>query len=126
MTAVKRNRSPRKVGHSRGVPMRLARAIARKYSLSHIVIFTADKEKRSRVLYWARNDLSAMQCAAFCRKAEKELGWETVWDWDCSSVKRMKARIRELELACAEIVDAGPGSDAVAIARRAGKFPDES
>jgi hypothetical protein len=106
--------------------MRLARAIARKYSLSQIVIFTADKEKRSRVLYWARNDLNAMQCANFCRKAEKMLGWETVWDWDCSQVKRMKARIKELELACAEIVDAAPGSDPVGIARRAGKFPDES
>jgi hypothetical protein len=106
--------------------MRLARAIARKYSLNHIVIFTADSQKRSRTLYWARNDLTAMQCANFCAKAQRELGWQTVCDWDCSSVRRMKSRIKELELACAKIVDAAPGSDPVAIARRAGNFPDES
>jgi hypothetical protein len=126
MTALKRNRSPRKVGHGRGVPIRLARAIAKKYSLSHIVLFTVDTQQRARGIYWARNSLAGMQCASFCQKAEGELGWESVGDWDSSSVRRLKDRIKELELACAEIVDHAPGSDAIAIARKAGRFPDES
>lgn len=126
MTALKRNRSPRKVGRGRGVPIRLLRGIGRKYDLTHIFVFTVDRQKRSRILYWASNDLAAMQCATFCTNAALGLGWDHVHDWDCASVRRLKDRIKELELACAEIVDAAPGSDPVAIARRAGKFPDES
>jgi hypothetical protein len=124
MAQVKRNKSIRKVGHSRGVPMRLGRCIAKKYDLSHIIILTIDKQNRSRVLYWATSDQRAMQCAEMCRKMEKDFGWETAWDWDCSSVRRMKLRIKELEAALAQIVDGEP--DAIRLARAAGKFPDES
>jgi hypothetical protein len=97
MAQVKRNKSIRKVGHSRGVPLRLLRAIARKYSLTHIVALTADKQKRARALYWAMSEVRATQLAAFCVKLEKELGWETIYDWDCSSVRRLKERIKHLE-----------------------------
>jgi hypothetical protein len=124
MSALKRNRSPRKVGHGRGVPIRLLSAIARKYSLTRIVIFTTDGQLRARGVYWARNNMTAIQCASFCQKAEQELGWSTYGDWDCSGVRRLKDRIKELETACAQIVDGA--ADPVSIARGAGKFPDES
>jgi hypothetical protein len=121
MTTAKRNRSVKKVGLGRGVPVRLARGIAKKYSLSHIVILTADQQERSRILYWARNDLGAMQCASFCGKAEKELGWESVWNWDCSSVRRLKDRIKDLERNMALIFERE--GDPIAIARLALKLP---
>lgn len=77
--------------------MRLASTIARKYSLSHIIIFTADLQRRSRAVYWGRNTLAGMQCARFCQKAQNELRWETVGDWDSASVRLLKDRIKALE-----------------------------
>jgi hypothetical protein len=98
MAHCKRNRSVRKVGHGRGVPLRFARAIAKKYSLTHIVILSGDeKQRRSRVIYWATNDMRATQLAAFCAKLAEGLGRSTIYDWDCSQVRKLKERIKELE-----------------------------
>lgn len=124
MKAAKRNGSAIKVGRRRGVPIRLLRGIARKYGLTHFVAYTLDGDHRSRILYFAKNDQAAMQCAHFAGDVAKVLGWETVWDWDCSSVRRLKTRIKELETALAQIADGEP--DAIGLARAAGKFPDES
>jgi hypothetical protein len=122
----KRNKSATKIGKRRGFPVRAAIAIARKYSLTHIVVYARDVEGRSRITYNGKSDLAAMQSAYFAKELAKKLGWDVIGDRDCLSVRRLKNRIKELELACAEIVDCAPGSDPVAIARAAGKFPDES
>lgn len=113
----------RKVGHGRGVPIRLLSAIARKYSLTHFVAYTRDRQQRSRILYWASNDLGAMQCAKYSCELADQLGWDGIVDWDCSSVRQLKSRIKELETALAQIADRVP--DPVGLARAAGKFPDE-
>jgi len=126
MTSRNRNQSATKIGKRRGFPMRVATAIARKYALTHIVVYVRDVDGRSRITYHGKTTLAAVQCAHFAKEMATQLGWDTIGDWDCSSVRRLKNRIKELELACAEIVDCAPGSDPVAIARRAGKFPDES
>ena len=122
MPALKRNKTIRKVGHGRGVPLRLVRAIAKKYSLSHIVVLTADKQRRSRLLYWAMSESKATQLSAFCAKLEKEMGWDHIWDWDCSSVRKLKDRIRYLERQFAIIYE-GEGNPRE-IARFALRLPE--
>ena len=123
MSSAKRNRSIQKIGRGRGVPIRLARAVAKKYGLTSIVIFTADPQQRSRLLYWANTDLAGMQCAAFCQKAQTELGWDKPWDWDPASVRRLKERIRSLETDFARICE-HEGSP-VAIAKAALRLPPD-
>jgi hypothetical protein len=123
VNAAKRNRSTRKVGHKRGVPIRLLRAVARKYDLSHLVAFTMDNDHRSRIIYFAKNDQCAMQCAHVSEAMAKTAGWETVYDWDCSSVQRMKKRITELELGFARVIE--HEGDPIRIAREALNLPDD-
>lgn len=123
MRHAKRNKGIRKVGHGRGVPVRLISAIARKYSLSHIVCYTMDGQKRSRILYWARNDQAAMQAAHFTGILADHWGWETIPDFDCSSVCRLKERIKELELALAKIFERD--GDPVQLAKVALKLPED-
>jgi hypothetical protein len=124
LSAVKRNAAKVTLGRRRGVPIRLLRGIARKYALTHLVVYTLDGDKRARILYFAKNDQAADQCAQFSRELAKRLEWKNIWDWDCSSIRRLKSRVKELEAALAQIVDGEP--DAVGLARAAGKFPDES
>ena len=124
MSAAKRNCSVKKIGKRRGFPMRVAVAIARKYALTHIVVYVRDVEGRSRITYSGKSDLAAMQSAHFAKELAKKLGWDVIGDWDCSSVRRLKSRIKELEAAIAQIVEGEP--DAIGLARAAGKFPDES
>jgi hypothetical protein len=123
MAHLKRNKSKKILGKGRGVPLRLARGIAKRYGLSHIVILTADKQKRARALYWAMSDVRATQLAAFCEKLQKELGWETIYDWDCSSVRRLKERIKDLERQFAIIFE-GEGNPKE-IARFALRLPED-
>jgi len=123
MTAVKRNKSKKLLGKGRGVPMRLARGIARRYGLSHLVILTCDRQERSRILYWAQNDLRAMQCASLCRKIADLQEWSELWNWDCSSVRRLKERIKNLEYRFALIFE-GEG-DPKEIARDALRLPKD-
>jgi hypothetical protein len=125
MTTARKNQSRLKIGKGRGVPIAALRAIARKYDLTHFVAYVRDRQARSRILYWARNDLGAMACAKYCQELALGAGWQaSIDEFDCSSVRRMKDRIRELETALAQIVDGV--ENPVALARSAGKFPDES
>lgn len=123
MTTAKRNKGVRKVGHGRGVPVRLAGAIARKYSLSHIIIHTNDQQRRQRILYWARNDQAGVQCAHFSGVLADVHGWSDVPDFDCSSVRRMKDRIKDLELQLARIYERE--GDPREIARVALNLPED-
>jgi hypothetical protein len=126
--ATKRNRSSGKLGHKRGVPIRLARAIAKKYRLDQLVIFTVDRdraEERSRIVVFGRSDAIALQASAFAKQVATAANWpKENCEIEISSIRRLKNRIHELETACAQIVDGCP--DPVGLARAAGKFPDES
>lgn len=125
MAHFKRNRTVRKVGHGRGVPVRLARAIAKKYGLTHIVILSGDeKQRRSRVIYWTTNNVRATQLAQFCAKLAEGLGWSTVYDWDCSQVRKQKDRIKELEVFAANVFE-GEFPDVREAARIALKLPED-
>lgn len=123
MAHLKRNKSKKSLGKGRGVPARLVSAIARRYALSHILVLTIDKQNRSRLLYWATSEARATQLAAFCVKLEKELGWDHIWDWDCSGVRRLKDRIKDLERQLAIIFE-GEGNPKE-IARVALKLPED-
>jgi hypothetical protein len=123
MTHQKRNRSVRKVGHGRGVPIRLARGIAKKYDLTHIVMFTVDRQRRSRLIYWANGDQAAMQCARLCDEITRLEGWPNWWDYDCSSVRRLKERIKDLERELSIIFEGD--EDPKTVARRALKLPED-
>lgn len=128
MIAVKRNRSSRKLGHKRGVPIRLARAIAKKYRLDQLVLWTVDrdrKEKRARIVAFGRTDAIALQATTFAGQVAGAAGWpKENCEFEIALLRRLRDRIRELETAIAQIVDGC--SDPVALARAAGKFPDES
>lgn|GEM_PF-3858088 len=128
MIATKRNRSSGKVGHKRGVPIRLARAIAKKYRLDQLVIWTVDrdrKEKRARIIAFGRTDAIGLQATTFAGQVAGAAGWpKENCSFEIASIRRLKDRVRELETALAQIVDGCP--DPVALARAAGKFPDES
>lgn len=124
MTHAKRNKSSRPLGKGRGVPVRLAGHIARRYALTHIVIYTLDRQERSRVLYWARNDNGAAQCAVFCEELTKLHGWsEKVRDFDCSHVRKTRERVKELELQLSRIIERD--GDAITIAKQALKLPED-
>jgi hypothetical protein len=126
--AVKRNRSSGKIGHKRGVPIRLARAIAKKYRLDQLVFWTVDrdrKEKRARIIAFGRTDAIALQATTFAGQVAATFGWpKKNCEFEIASLRRLKERIRQLETALAQIVDGCP--DPVGLARAAGKFPDES
>jgi hypothetical protein len=124
MTAAKRNKSPRRVGTGRGVPMRLLLAIARKYGLTQIVVWTCDPQHRGRILSWARNDAQAIAIDNFARGVAESLGWpkESFAD-EMAFLRRLKDRVQELEVALAQIVEGEP--DAIELARTAGRFPRE-
>lgn len=128
MIATKRNRSSGKVGHKRGVPIRLARAIAKKYRLDQLVVFTVDRdraEQRSGIILFGRTDAIALQASAFAKQVATAAKWpKENCEIEIASIRRLKDRVRELETALAQIVDGCP--DPVALARAAGKFPDES
>jgi hypothetical protein len=123
MTAVKHNRAKRKLGKGRGVPLRLARAISRRYDLTQIVMLTTDVQFRARLLYWAKNGDAAAQCAWVCDKIEKELGWTGIKDWDCTIVRNLKDRIKDLERDMAVIYEGD--EEPKTVARRALKLPDD-
>jgi hypothetical protein len=124
MTAAKRNKSPRRVGTGRGVPLRLLTAIARKYSLSQIICWTYDLQKRQRILWWARDGGPELIASKFAEDFARAIGWPTEpGDFESSATRRLKLRINELEAALAQIVEGEP--DAIELARTAGKFPRE-
>jgi hypothetical protein len=125
VNAAKRNLSIRRVGKGRGVPIRLARGIARKYNLSQLIIWTYDRQKRQRILSWGSSDGPALVASGFAKGVALSLGWpEESADFEMGFIRRMKRRMEELEVALARIVDGEP--DALSLARAAGKFPDQS
>jgi hypothetical protein len=127
VTATKRNRSSGKLGHKRGLSIRLARAIAKKYRLDQLVIFTVDRdraEQRSRIVLYGRTDVIALQASAFAKQVAAAADWpKENCEIEIASIRRLKDRVRELETALAQIVDGCP--DPVALARSAGRFPNE-
>jgi fermentation-respiration switch protein FrsA (DUF1100 family) len=125
MKATKRNLSIRRVGKGRGVPLRLARGIARKYNLCRLVLWTFDRQKRQRIICWGSSDGPALIASGFAEHLAKNLNWsQEACDFELAFVRKLKLRIKELEAALAQIVE-GDG-DPVSLARAAGKFPDES
>ncbi len=112
------------MGKGRGVSMRLARAIAKKFRLSQIVIWTGDEQARQRIVYWGRNEAVAMRNAELAASYARGIGWpDRSCDFETSYLRRLKRRIDELETALAQIVDGC--SDPVELARAAGNFPIE-
>lgn len=125
MKAAKRNRTGRRVGRGRGVPIAVARAVARKYNLGQIVIWTYDRQKRQRILCWGSSDGPALVAAEFARHVAKAFVWpKESCDFELAFVRRLKDRIKEQQTALAQIVEGEP--NAIELARTAGKFPDES
>jgi hypothetical protein len=128
MIATKRKRAAQNIGRKRGVPMRLITAIARRYDLDKIVVWTADKaDRRPRelILTWGRSNSVAVQASTFANAVAKAAGWSKEnCEIEVAFVRRLKGRIKELETALAQIVDGCP--DPVALARAAGQFPNES
>lgn len=128
MIATKRNRSSGKVGHKRGVSIRLARMIAKKYRLDQLVLWTVDRdrqEKRARIIAFGRTDAIGLQATTFAGQVAGAAGWpKENCSFEIASIRRLKDRVQELETALAQIVDGC--NDPVALARAAGKFPDES
>lgn len=125
MNAAKRNRAAHRVGTGRGVPIRLIRAIARKYDLKRAVIWTFDRQQRQRILCWGSSDGPAMVAMEFANELAWSLGWaKDSCEIQLAFVRKLKARIKEVETALAQIVDGEP--DAIRLARAAAKFPDET
>lgn len=128
MSATKRKRGAQNIGRKRGVPMRLIRAIARRYDLDKIVVWTADKaagQSRELILTWGRSNSVAVQASGFATAIAAAAGWSKEnCEIEVAFVRRLKGRIKELETALAQIVDGCP--DPVALSRAAGKFPKES
>lgn len=119
------NRSKRSIGSKRGIPMRLARMIARKYDLLEIVLFAsdlADGVVRGRVVTWGKGEQNALSAARLGEEAAKSAGWP-----DCKieigSVRSLKKRIQKLEIELARIAERE--GDPIAIARAALQLPDE-
>ena len=123
MGQLKRNQSKKILGKGRGVPMRLLRGIAKRYGLSHIIVWTADRQKRQRIGYWAMNDECAVACAALSIEIACSMAWENIYEFDCSSVLRLKLRIKSLETDMARIMERE--GDPREIARVALKLPED-
>jgi hypothetical protein len=119
---LKRNRSVRPVGHGRGVPMRLLSAVARKYRLMQIIVWTYDSQNRQRALTWGSGEGNAIVAAKMGEHVAKSFSWPDT-KFELTKVTRLKERIRECEAALAQIVEGEP--NAVELARTAGKFPME-
>jgi hypothetical protein len=125
MRATKRNLSIRRVGKGRGVPIRLAAGIARKYSLARLVLWTLDRQRRQRIVCWGSNDVDALVSADFAKALALNTGWtDEASDFTLGIISRRDRRIEELEAALAQIVERE--GDPIEIARAAGKFPRES
>lgn len=128
MNATKKKRSALAIGRKRGVPMRLITAIARRYDLDRIVVWTADKaagQPRELILTWGRTNYGALQASTFATAVARACGWKREnCEIEVAFMRRLKGRVKELETALAQIVDGCP--DPVALARAAGKFPIES
>jgi hypothetical protein len=125
MNGAKVNRSRRPLGRGRGIPMRLASAIARKYALSEIVIFTADFSDgviRQRVVTWGKGEQGALSAARLGEEAAKHAGWPH-FKIDVGFVKTLKNRVAHLEREFARIIERD--GDPIAIARAAIKAPEE-
>lgn len=125
MNGAKRNRSKRPLGKGRGVPMRLAQMVARKYGLNEIVIFTADFSEgviRQRVVTWGKGEQSALSAARLAEDVGKSAGWPGL-TIDVSFVRTLKKRIKALELEFARIIERE--GDPIAIARAAIKATEE-
>jgi fermentation-respiration switch protein FrsA (DUF1100 family) len=105
--------------------MAMARAVARKYALGQIVIWTYDRQKRQRIICWGSSDGPALVAADFAGNVAKNLRWpKESCDFELAFVHRLKSRIKELQTALAQIVEGEP--NAISLARTAVKFPDES
>ncbi|HEY3661454.1 MAG TPA: hypothetical protein VGK91_09545 [Candidatus Udaeobacter sp.] len=125
MSAIKRNLSVRRVGKGRGVPIRLARGIARKYSLARLVIWTLDRQRRQRIVCWGGSNTEALVSASFAKALALSIGWsEEASEFQLGFIRRSERRIKELEAALAQIIERE--GDPIEIARAAGKFPRES
>lgn len=128
ISATKSRKSAIAIGRKRGVPMRLIQAIARRYDLDKIVAWTADRAEgrpRELILTWGRSNSVAVQASTFASSVARSAGWSREnCEIEVAFVRRLKGRIKELEAGLAQIVDGCP--DPVALARAAGKFPDES
>jgi fermentation-respiration switch protein FrsA (DUF1100 family) len=124
MMAAKRNLSKRKLGKGRGVPLRLMTAIARRYSLAQIIIWTFDRQHRSRIMFWGSSDGPALVAQGFAEKFAKAIGWPPErCDFEMSFVRKLKDRIKDLELQFARIMERE--GDPIEIARKALKLPED-
>jgi len=83
------------------------------------------RNRSSGKLGHSRTDALAIQATTFGEQVASAAEWpKENCEIEIALLRRMKGRIRELETALAQIVDGV--EDPVALARAAGKFPDES
>jgi len=124
MRAAKRNLSTRRVGKGRGVPIRMAAVIARKYALDQIIVWTHDRQKRQRILFWGSSDPKAIAANTFAQHIAKSLGWpKGSCEIEMAFIRRLKDRIKDLELQFARIIERE--DDPFAIARSALRLPED-
>jgi hypothetical protein len=79
------------------VPINDLKELAEKRGLTHVIVWAFDSEKVQHVATYGRNVEECSQAADFGNKLKDTLGWPESLHAQPSRVRRLQARIKELE-----------------------------
>lgn len=79
------------------IPIDALRQLAKRYALTHTILFATDVQKASHVVTYGRSVVACGEAADFGNKMKTALGWPEALHAQPSRVRRLQAEVKRLK-----------------------------